>query len=75
MPYPLGSDSLARVWGSGCCASFVAMMQASNHVPALLEIIYPFELADELVLSSITSSVMHCREHYCGERLLKAHIA
>lgn len=36
-------------------------------VPAFLEIIYPFELADELVLNSITSSVMHCRREYMGE--------
>jgi len=58
-------------------AAFAAQVRAAGleNVPAFLEIIYPFELADELVLSSITSSVMHCREHYCGERLLKAHIA
>jgi sugar phosphate isomerase/epimerase len=36
------------------------------HVPAHLEIIYPFELADETVLASITSSVLHCRQEYCG---------
>jgi D-erythrulose 1-phosphate 3-epimerase len=38
-------------------------------VPAFLEIIYPFELADEAVLANITSSVMHCRQHYAGERI------
>ena len=44
-------------------------------VPAFLEIIYPFELADETVLASITSSVMHCRREYCGEVLEKKQIA
>ena len=29
-------------------------------IPAFLEIIYPFELADE---------TKHCRQGYCGERL------
>jgi D-erythrulose 1-phosphate 3-epimerase len=43
--------------------------------PAFLEIIYPFELADEVVLSNITSSVMHCRQHYAGEQLEKRHTA
>jgi sugar phosphate isomerase/epimerase len=33
-------------------------------VPAFLEIIYPFELADDAVLESITSSVLHCRCEY-----------
>jgi sugar phosphate isomerase/epimerase len=58
-------------------AGFANEVRAAGleNVPAFLEIIYPFELADELVLASITSSVMHCREHYCGERLLKANIA
>jgi len=41
-------------------------------VPAHLEIIYPFELSDEKVLTSITTSVLHCRQAYCGERLEKA---
>jgi len=36
-------------------------------VPAFLEIIYPFELADEAVLSNITSSVLHCRREYAQE--------
>jgi sugar phosphate isomerase/epimerase len=40
-------------------------------IPAFLEIIYPFELADEAVLANITSSVMHCRQHYAGEKLEK----
>jgi sugar phosphate isomerase/epimerase len=44
-------------------------------VPAFLEIIYPFELADEAVLANITSSVMHCRQHYAGEQLEKRQIA
>src|ERR1022692_2360973 len=43
--------------------------------PAFLEIIYPFELADEAVLKNITSSVMHCRRDYAGERLDMATIA
>lgn len=46
-----------------------------DDVPAFLEIIYPFELADEAVLASITSSVMHCRKHYAGEKLEKRQIA
>ena len=41
-------------------------------VPAHLEIIYPFELADDKVLASITTSVLHCRQAYCGERLEQA---
>jgi hypothetical protein len=40
-----------------------------HDVPALLEIIYPFELADDAVLKSITSSVMHCRREYAGDSL------
>jgi D-erythrulose 1-phosphate 3-epimerase len=40
-----------------------------ENVPAFLEIIYPFELADDAVLQSITSSVMHCRREYAGEAL------
>ena len=39
-----------------------------DDIPAFLEIIYPFELADETVLASITSSVMHCRREYAGEK-------
>jgi sugar phosphate isomerase/epimerase len=38
-----------------------------DDVPAFLEIIYPFELADEAVLRSITSSVLHCRREYAQE--------
>jgi D-erythrulose 1-phosphate 3-epimerase len=44
-------------------------------LPAFLEIIYPFELADEAVLANITSSVMHCRQHYAGEKMEKRQIA
>jgi sugar phosphate isomerase/epimerase len=44
-------------------------------IPAFLEIIYPFELADPAVLANITSSVMHCRQHYAGEVLDKRQIA
>jgi sugar phosphate isomerase/epimerase len=40
-----------------------------DHVPAFLEIIYPFELADEVVLNSITSSVLHCRREYAQEQV------
>jgi sugar phosphate isomerase/epimerase len=40
-----------------------------HDVPAFLEIIYPFELADEAVLKSITSSVMHCGREYAGDSL------
>ncbi len=36
-------------------------------VPAFIEIIYPFELADETVLKSITTTVKHCRREYTGE--------
>jgi D-erythrulose 1-phosphate 3-epimerase len=36
-------------------------------VPAHLELIYPFELDDEQVLAGITSSVLHCRQAYCGQ--------
>jgi D-erythrulose 1-phosphate 3-epimerase len=44
-------------------------------VPAFIEIIYPFELADEAVLKNITSTVMHCRREYAGEILDRAQIA
>ena len=44
-------------------------------IPAFLEIIYPFELADDAVLANITSSVMHCRQQYGGEKLEKRQIA
>jgi len=44
-------------------------------IPAFLEIIYPFELADEAVLTNITSSVEHCRRHYAGQTLEKKQIA
>jgi D-erythrulose 1-phosphate 3-epimerase len=44
-------------------------------IPAFLEIIYPFELADEVVLKSITSSVMHCRREYAGEKTAEMQLA
>ena len=44
-------------------------------VRAFLEIVYPFELADETVLASITSSAMHCRREYRGESMEKKQIA
>ncbi len=52
-------------------AGFANEVRAAGleHVPAFLEIIYPFELADEAVLKNITSSVLHCRREYAGERL------
>jgi sugar phosphate isomerase/epimerase len=46
-----------------------------DDVPAFLEIIYPFELADEAVLANITSSVAHCCREYCGEHLEKKQTA
>jgi len=46
-----------------------------DDVPAFLEIIYPFELADEAVLANITSSVAHCRREYGGEEMEKKQIA
>jgi D-erythrulose 1-phosphate 3-epimerase len=55
-------------------AKEVRIAQLEN-VPAFLEIIYPFELADDAVLKSITSSVMHCRHEYIGEALNCAQIA
>jgi|SRR5579871_2104296 len=46
-----------------------------SEIPAFLEIIYPFELADDAVLASITSSVRHCVQHYAGQTLEKRQIA
>jgi sugar phosphate isomerase/epimerase len=46
-----------------------------DEVPAFLEIIYPFEMADELVLNSITRSVQHCRHKYVGEKLDETQLA
>jgi sugar phosphate isomerase/epimerase len=42
--------------------SFAQSLRAADldDVPVLLEVFYPFELADEEVLSSIKSSVVHC---------------
>jgi D-erythrulose 1-phosphate 3-epimerase len=50
-------------------ANFAREVKAAElkDVPAFLEIIYPFELADEAVLDSITTSVLHCRREYSGE--------
>jgi sugar phosphate isomerase/epimerase len=58
-------------------AGFSREVRASGleDVPAFLEIIYPFELADSAVLANITSSVMHCRREYSGEKLDRAQIA
>jgi hypothetical protein len=44
-------------------------------IPAFLEIIYPFELADDAVLANITSSVAHCRQRYSGEKMERKQIA
>jgi D-erythrulose 1-phosphate 3-epimerase len=54
-------------------ASFAQDVRDSGleDVAAHLEVFYPFELADEKVLASIASSVLHCQQKYCGERLEK----
>jgi D-erythrulose 1-phosphate 3-epimerase len=46
-----------------------------DDVPAFLEIIYPFELADEAVLGNITSSVLHCRREYAQEQVEEQQLA
>jgi len=58
-------------------AAFAGEVRAANleKVPAFLEIIYPFELTDDAVLESITSSVMHCRREYAAETVDHAQIA
>lgn len=58
-------------------AAFGSQVRAAGleDVPAFLEIIYPFELADEAVLANITSSVAHCRREYAGETQEKGQIA
>jgi len=58
-------------------AGFASDVRAAGleDVPAFLEIIYPFELADEAVMKNITSSVLHCRRDYAGEQLDTAMIA
>lgn len=50
-------------------ANFAREVNAAglDDIPAFLEIIYPFELADEAVLSNITSSVQHCRREYAKQ--------
>jgi D-erythrulose 1-phosphate 3-epimerase len=58
-------------------ANFAHEVKAAGlaDVPAFLEIIYPFELADEAVLSSITSSVLHCRREYAQEQVQEQQLA
>lgn len=58
-------------------AGFASEVRATGlaHLPAFIEIIYPFELADEVVRANITSTVMHCRREYSGEGLDPAHAA
>jgi D-erythrulose 1-phosphate 3-epimerase len=58
-------------------AGFAREVRAAGleDIPAFLEIIYPFELADEAVLANITSSTEHCRRHYAGQTLEKKQIA
>ena len=58
-------------------AGFASEVRAAGlaHLPAFIEIIYPFELADEAVRTNITSTVMHCRREYSGEGLDPAHAA
>ena len=52
-------------------ANFAREVNAAglDDVPAFLEIIYPFELADEAVFSNITSSVQHCRREYVKQEM------
>ena len=47
-------------------ANFAREISATglSDIPPFLEIIYPFELADNAVLESITSSVLYCRREY-----------
>lgn len=54
-------------------AGFASDVRAAalDDVPAFLEIIYPFELADKTVLENITSSVKYCRSHWSGSLLAK----
>jgi D-erythrulose 1-phosphate 3-epimerase len=58
-------------------AAFAGEVRSAGleNVPAFLEIFYPFELADEAVLTNITSSVMHCRREYVREAFNRAQIA
>ena len=44
---------------------FAAQMKDANltDVPVILEVFYPFELADEQVLDNIIKSVKFCRDH------------
>jgi D-erythrulose 1-phosphate 3-epimerase len=52
-------------------AGFAGEVRAAGleDVPAFIEIIYPFELADEAVLKNITSTVEHCRREYAPNEL------
>ena len=58
-------------------AGFAREVRAAGleSLPAFIEIIYPFELADEVVHGNITSTVMHCRREYGGEVLDAAYVA
>lgn len=56
-------------------AGFAGEVRAAGleHVPAFIEIIYPFELSDQAVQESITSTVLHCRRECAGHVLDAAH--
>jgi hypothetical protein len=56
-------DGFGRQLGSQRFGREVRMAGLED-VPAFLEIIYPFELADEVVLKSIATSVRHCLHEY-----------
>jgi hypothetical protein len=58
-------------------ANFAREVKAAelDDIPAFLEIIYPFELADEAVLSNITSSVLHCRREFAQEQVKDQQLA
>jgi sugar phosphate isomerase/epimerase len=58
-------------------ANFAQEVKAAGleDVPAFLEIIYPFELADDAVLRNISSSVMHCRREYAQEPVEEQQLA
>jgi sugar phosphate isomerase/epimerase len=58
-------------------AGFASEVRAAalEDVPAFIEIIYPFELADEAVLKNITSTAIHCRREYAGEIFERVQIA
>lgn len=58
-------------------ANFADEVKAAglDDVPAFLEIIYPFELADEAVLTNIATSVLHCRREYAQEEVEEKQLA